>query len=114
VYKKHQPQHDKKLCGHQAYSSRQFCEVAAAGPALRDTAALRGQCYRSVAAGILPAVSGGILPLGRLNRIHIMTSLPRQTTRLEAGRYSSQGWLPLHFAMEAGPLFRYGMRCIRW
>ncbi|MGA2178952.1 MAG: hypothetical protein ABSH15_05145 [Verrucomicrobiota bacterium] len=43
-----------------------------------------------------------------------MTSLPRQTTRLEAGRYSSQGWLPLHFAMEAGPLFRYGMRCIRW
>jgi hypothetical protein len=39
-----------------------------------------------------PAAS---LPPGPQNRIHVMTSLPQQTTRLETGRYGSQGWPPL-------------------
>jgi hypothetical protein len=41
---KHQPQHGERPCGIKHFSADWFGEAAAAGPALRDTAALRGQC----------------------------------------------------------------------
>jgi hypothetical protein len=43
------------------------------------------------------SVAQASLPLGPQNRTHVMTSLPHQITRLEAGRYGSQGWLPLRW-----------------
>jgi hypothetical protein len=38
---KHQPQRVEKLCGTRRIPAGHSCEAAAAGPALRDTAALR-------------------------------------------------------------------------
>jgi len=59
---------------------------------------LRGSAsdHRSVAAGILPAVCGGI-PAARITRLnpHDDLASTSETTRLEAGRYGSQRWLPL-------------------
>jgi len=51
-----------------------------------------------------PAVAGGI-PAGRATkRTHVLTSLPPQTPRLEAGRYGSQGWLPLRWECPVAPV----------
>src|ERR1039458_4601975 len=48
---KHQPQHVEKLCGTRHIPAGWLCEAAAAGPALRDTAALRGQIPNASAPG---------------------------------------------------------------
>ena len=59
---KHQPQHVEKLCGIRPIPAGHSCEAAAAGPAQRDSAALRGQCLGRVAqmersAGLRPAAA---------------------------------------------------------
>jgi hypothetical protein len=41
-----------------------------------------------------------------------MTSLPHLTTRLEAGRYGSQGWLPLRWAEPDAPPRIFSLNCL--